>query len=280
MEAAAKEAVATAAVVMGAVAMAEVVMGAVERVEVMVAVAKAVGETVVEEKEVVATAAVVMEAVVMVVAREVVARVGDARAVGAKEEVVKVEVGYRRWRWWRWRWRLGLASQERELRLIGLIENLSKVDDMQNVSCRPAPWAQPSGSTHRRPLRIQRHETRGARLQETLGKTAEALGSMQTETLAMVGELTALEQRTAALEKPSAATLAITTGGGGRAYLKTEQSNIVAQIVSCAAPLRPADLSSAPATHEGCRAARACREPLPSRSSRATRRPWRASRPC
>ena len=138
---------------------------------------------------------------------------------------------------------------------------------MQNVSCRPAPWAQPSGSTHRRPLRIQRHETRGARLQETLGKTAEALGSMQTETLAMVGELTALEQRTAALEKPSAATLAITTGGGGRAYLKTEQSNIVAQIVSCAAPLRPADLSSAPATHEGCRAARACREPLPSRSS-------------
>jgi len=173
-----------------------------------------------------------------------------------------------------------LASQERELRLIGLIENLSKVDGMQNVSCRPAPWAQPSGSTQCRPLRIQRHETRGARLQETLGKTAEALGSMQTETLAMVGELTALEQRTAALKKPSAATLAITTGMAGEpSHLKTGQSNIVAQIVSCAAPLRPADLSSAPATHEGCRAARACREPLPSRSSRATRRPWRRQDP-
>ena len=61
-------------------------------------------------------------------------------------------------------------------------------------------------------------------MQETLGKVAEALDQL-------VGELAALEKRTAALEKPSAATLAITTGGGGRAYLKTEQSNIVAQIL-------------------------------------------------
>ena len=71
-------------------------------------------------------------------------------------------------------------------------------------------------------------------MQETLGKVAEALDQL-------VGELAALEKRTAALEKPSAATLAITTGMAGEAsHLKTGQSSIIAQIVSYAAPLRPA----------------------------------------
>ena len=88
-------------------------------------------------------------------------------------------------------------------------------------------------------------------MQETLGKVAEALDQL-------VGELAALEKRTAALEKPSAATLAITTGMAGEAsHLKTGQSSIIAQIVSCAAPLRRPRLmrrlpASAPATHDGC----------------------------
>ena len=87
-------------------------------------------------------------------------------------------------------------------------------------------------------------------MQETLGKAAEALD--QGELL-----LAALEKRTAALEKPaSAATLAITTGMASEpSYLKTEQSSIIAQIVSCAAP--PPRLMRrlpppAPATHDGC----------------------------
>ena len=126
-----------------------------------------------------------------------------------------------------------LASQERELklhehmlRLVGLIENLSKLDDRQTVSCRPAFRIHiPPPPPH------PTHEGCGARLQETLGKAAEALD--QGELL-----LAALEKRTAALEKPaSAATLAITTGMASEpSYLKTEQSSIIAQIVSCAAP--------------------------------------------
>ena len=76
----------------------------------------------------------------------------------------------------------------------------------------------------------------------------------------LVGELVALDRRGPrhSRSRASAATLAITTGMASEpSHLQTGQSSIIAQIVSCAAPLRRPRLmrrlpASAPATHDGC----------------------------